>query len=76
MDSPQDFITVAYMNIRGQTGLDITKQVQIEHFLKFYSVDILHCQEINISSTTLTTSYLTMLAISMVPAALCQVASK
>ena len=38
------------MNIRGQTGLDSTKQLQIEHFLKFYDIDILNCQEINIDS--------------------------
>ena len=36
------------MNIWGQTGLDLSKQVQIEHFLKFYKIDILNCQEINI----------------------------
>ena len=36
------------MNIRGQTGLKTSKQVQIENFLKHYSIDILHCQEINI----------------------------
>ena len=42
-------LTLAYMNIRGQTGLDVSKQLQIEHFLKSYKVDILNCQEINIS---------------------------
>ena len=46
----ENSITLAYMNIRGQTGLDIVKQVQIEHFLKFHKVDVLHCQEINIDS--------------------------
>ena len=38
------------MNIIGQTGLNISKQVQIENFVKNYSIDILHCQEINILS--------------------------
>ena len=42
-------ITLAYMNIRGQTGLDEIKQVQIENFIKSYNIDILNCQEINIS---------------------------
>ena len=37
------------MNVRGQTGLDIAKQLQIENFLKSYKIDVLHCQEINIS---------------------------
>ena len=50
MASSTEHLTIAYMNIRGQTGLDITKQVQIEHFLRFYNVDILNCQEINILS--------------------------
>ena len=40
-------ISIAYLNIRGQTGLDITKQVQIENFIKTYKIDILNCQEIN-----------------------------
>ena len=52
MAATEDYITLAYINIRGQTGLDFAKQVQIEHFLKFYNVDILNCQEINITSET------------------------
>ena len=40
------------MNILGQTGLGSAKQVQIEHFLKFYNVDILNCKKINILSDT------------------------
>ena len=46
--STQNSINVAYMNVRGQTGLEISKQVQIEHFLQLYNIDILNCQEINI----------------------------
>ena len=42
-------LTVASLNIRGQTGLDISKQKQIEAFIKINNVDILHCQEIEIS---------------------------
>ena len=38
------------MNIRGQTGLDITKHVQIEQFLKTYKLDIINFQAINIDS--------------------------
>ena len=41
-------LTIAYMNVRGQTGLDISKQLQIEHFVKTYKIDILNCQEINL----------------------------
>ena len=50
MNPPNNIISIAYMNIRGQTGLNISKQVQIENFVKNYSIDILHCQEINILS--------------------------
>ena len=41
-------LTIAYMNIRGQTGLDVSKQLQIENFIKSYRIDILNCQEINV----------------------------
>ena len=41
-----------YMNVRCQIGLDITKQVQVEHFFKFYDVDILNCQNLSIDSNT------------------------
>ena len=45
-------INIAYMNIRGQTGLEYAKQIQIENFLKTYKLDILHLQESNISEDT------------------------
>ena len=43
---------IAYMNIRGQTGLSLEKQLQIENFLLQNDIDILHCQEINIEEDT------------------------
>ena len=45
-------LIVATLNIRGQTGLDISKQQQIEAFIKNHKVDILHCQEIVILEST------------------------
>ena len=45
-------LVVAYMNIRGQTGLDISKQKQIEAFISYHKPDILNLQEINILSDT------------------------
>ena len=42
------------MNVRGQTGMDMSKQLQIEQFLKSYKIDILNCQEINISEDSFT----------------------
>ena len=49
MASSSRFLTLAYINIRGQTGLDYSKQVQIEQFLKLYNIDIANFQEININ---------------------------
>ena len=48
MDNTSSIIRVAFMNIRGQTGLDLSKQFQIEKFIQTNNVDILNCQEINI----------------------------
>ena len=44
----EETLKVAYLNIHGQTGLDICKQNQIAHVLMKYDIDILNCQEINI----------------------------
>ena len=44
----KNILTLAYLNIHGQSGLKLEKQFQIEDFLKTNNVDILHCQEINI----------------------------
>ena len=41
-------INLAFMNIKGQTGLELSKQKQIEKFIQTYKIDILNCQEINI----------------------------
>ena len=43
-------LLIAYMNVRGQTGLDINKELQIEKFLKSFKIDILMCQETHITS--------------------------
>ena len=50
----QDFryLNLAYFNIRGQTGLNLSKQLQIENFLKTNNIDIASCQEINIVKET------------------------
>ena len=50
MASSSRSLTLSYINIQGQTGLNISKQVQIETFLKTYNIDIAHCQEINIDN--------------------------
>ena len=45
----------AFMNIKGQSGLNINKQIQIEKFIKKYNLDALHLQEINIDSDSFST---------------------
>ena len=48
-------IKVGFMNIRGQSKLNIEKQLQIENFLKQQNCDILHLQETNIEPETFST---------------------
>ena len=50
--SNEIYLHIAYMNIRGQTGLNLEKQRQIEHFICENDIDILHCQEIDVSQDT------------------------
>ena len=45
----ENILSLAYLNIHGQSNLTDTKQVQIEDFLKFNKVDIAHLQEVEIS---------------------------
>ena len=49
MDPSDNILTLAYLNIHGQSKLSETKQVQIEDILKFYKIDVAHLQEIEIS---------------------------
>ena len=51
-ETEQQFLVISYLNIRGQTGLPIEKQYQIEEFLKQSKSDILHLQEANIDENT------------------------
>ena len=52
MPPPESEITVATLNIQGQSSLNNAKQIQIEDFLKYNQIDILNCQEIEVSSNT------------------------
>ena len=40
------------MNIHGQTKLPTVKQLQIQDFIKYKNIDILHLQEIEIDENT------------------------
>ena len=52
MVSENSFLIVAYMNIHGQTKLPTAKQLQIQDFLKYNKIDILHMQECDIVAET------------------------
>ena len=58
----RDSITVGFMNIKGQSRLNIEKQIQIEDFLRKYNCDILNLQETNIETGTFSTFYILYLA--------------
>ena len=48
MEQEESVLTLASLNICGQTGLTAIKQRQIQDFISQYQLDILSCQEINI----------------------------
>ena len=48
-------LTIGYLNIRGQSGLSVVKQIQIEAFAKSNNCDIIHLQEANIDPETFST---------------------
>ena len=49
---PRNILTIAYINIHGQSKLTEAKQVQIEDFIKFNKIDVAHLQEIEICDET------------------------
>ena len=52
----EKILTLAYINIRGQTGLPVIKQLQIEDFTKYNKCDIVHLQEVHIEDDSFTSS--------------------
>ena len=50
-----DNFKVAFINIRGQTGFNSSKQSQIESFLLRNKIDVLHLQEVNITEDSFST---------------------
>ena len=53
--TPDTILTLGYLNIRGQSGLSVVKQIQIQDFIKHHSCDILHLQESNIDADSFST---------------------
>ena len=52
MEEEMNILSIASLNICGQTGLNFVKQKQIQDFISQYQLDILVCQEINIKEET------------------------
>ena len=50
-----DILTIACLNVRGQSGLTTIKQLQIEPFEKTNKCYIIHLQEAHIESETFST---------------------
>ena len=48
----KEILVISYLNLRGQTGLQIEKQFQVENFIKENNCDILHLQEAQIDENT------------------------
>ena len=52
MNPTNNTVVVAYLNCRGQTGFNESKQLQVENFLKTSNIDILHLQESHVEDDT------------------------
>ena len=52
MDPTNNILTIAYINIHGQTKLSNAKELQIEDFLKYNKIDVAHLQESEINEET------------------------
>ena len=47
-----DKLTVAFMNVHGQSNFAVSKQLQIQDYLCLYEIDILACKEVSIVNDT------------------------
>ena len=52
MNPTNNTVVVAFLNCRGQTGFNESKQLQVENFLKTSNIDILHLQESHVEDDT------------------------
>ena len=52
MSKENTVLNIGFMNIQRQTKLPLSKQLQIEDFVKYNKIDILHIQEIEICEET------------------------
>ena len=52
MNQENNILSIAYMNIQGHSNLTTVKQLQIQGFVKYNKIDILHMQETEICENT------------------------
>ena len=53
-NNKNNILKIAYINVHGQSKLTVSKQVQIEDFIKYNRIDVAHLQEIDICDETFT----------------------
>ena len=52
MAGKESTLRIAFLNVCGQSKLPVSKQIQIEDFIKHHKLDILHLQEVDVNDTT------------------------
>ena len=52
MDPTEQILTIAYINIHGQSKFTEAKQLQLEDFIKYNNIDVANLQETDISDDT------------------------
>ena len=46
------YLTIAYINLYGQSGMKVDKILSLSDFIKHYKLDIINCQEANVETDT------------------------
>ena len=67
MEPADSLVRIAYLNCRGQTGFNDSKQLQIENFIQTYDLDILHLQECHIEENTFSLCKYIMSTFNIIP---------
>ena len=51
-EKKSNILTIAYINVQGQSKLTEAKQLQMEDFIKYNKIDVAHLQETDICDET------------------------
>ena len=52
MDNFTSSLNIAFLNCCGQTGFNLSKQMQIQSFMQKFEIDILNLQETHVDDNT------------------------